>query len=117
MQREFEECYEPTWGRFKDITYPAVGNHDYGEEGYENKDSSVYEAAPYFDYFGKRAGTPKEGWYSYDLGSWHIVVLNSMCGLVGGCFRGSPQMNWLENGPQRARGAICACLLALPDVL
>jgi hypothetical protein len=58
-EAEFEECYEPTWGRFKEITYPAIGNHDYGAEGYENKDGSVYDATPYFDYFGKRAGKPE----------------------------------------------------------
>jgi hypothetical protein len=95
-EAEFEGCYEPSWGRFKNITYPAVGNHDYGGEGYENKDASAYDATPYFDYFGERAGNPEESWYSYDLGHWHVVVLNSMCGLVGGCFEGSQQMEWLE---------------------
>jgi hypothetical protein len=108
-QAELDECYEPTWGRFKDITYPAVGNHDYGEEGYENKDGSVYDATPHFDYFGERAGDPGEGWYSYDLGQWHVVVLNSMCGLVGGCFEGSPQMEWLEND---LKGREEQCVLA-----
>jgi hypothetical protein len=60
-EAEFEECCEPTWGRFKDITYPAVGNHDYGEEGYENKDRPVYDATPYFDYFGEPVRTGKVG--------------------------------------------------------
>jgi acid phosphatase type 7 len=106
---EFEECYEPTWGRFKDITYPAIGNHDYGAEGYENKDGSAYDATPYFDYFGERAGELAEGWYSYDLGQWHIVILNSMCGVVEGCFRGSPQMRWLEKD---LRGREEQCVLA-----
>src|SRR3712207_3795917 len=58
----FEECYDPTWGRFKDRTKPIAGNHDYDTEGAEG----------YFEYFGKAAGEPEEGYYSFDLGAWHI---------------------------------------------
>ena len=108
-EAEFDECYDPTWGRFKDITYPTVGNHDYGEEGHENKNSPAYDAAAYFDYFGQRAGKPEEGWYSYDLGQWRVVVLNSMYGLVEGCFEGSPQMRWLE---KELKGREQQCVLA-----
>ncbi len=61
---EFTDCYAPTWGRFKDITYPAPGNHEYAG-GY---------AAGYFGYFGARAG---RGYYSFELGDWHLVSLNS----------------------------------------
>jgi hypothetical protein len=53
-------------------------------------------ATGYFDYFGEAAGDPSEGWYSYDLGAWHIVVLNSNCAEIGGCTRTSPQGLWLE---------------------
>ena len=67
--REFAACYEPTWGRHKDRTRPAPGNHEYHTEG----------AAGYYAYFGDAAGTAGEGFYSYDLGAWHIVVLNSEC--------------------------------------
>ena len=84
---DFERCYEPTWGRFKDRTRPAPGNHDYSTKG----------AAGYFGYFGTAAGNPDEGWYSYDLGPWHIVSLNSECRRVGGCARDEPQIVWLEN--------------------
>jgi hypothetical protein len=63
----FDECYEPTWGQFKDRTKPSPGNHEYETEG----------SSAYFDYFGKAAGDPDEGYYSYELGSWHIVALNS----------------------------------------
>jgi hypothetical protein len=83
---QFMECYDPTWGRFKDRTRPAPGNHDYETDG----------AAGYFWYFGPTAGYPGEGWYSYDLGAWHIIVLNSNCDDIGGCDEGSPQMDWLE---------------------
>jgi hypothetical protein len=62
--REFADCYGPTWGRFKDRTWPAPGNHEY----YTSK------AAPYFAYFGERAA---RGWYSLDLGSWHVISLDS----------------------------------------
>jgi hypothetical protein len=62
--KEFADCYGPTWGRFKDRTWPAPGNHEY----YTQK------AAPYFAYFGERAG---RGYYSLDLEGWHIVSLDS----------------------------------------
>lgn len=83
---EFAGCYDPSWGRFKSRTKPAVGNHEYETEW----------AAPYFDYFGAAAGRPDEGFYSYDRGTWHVVVLNSNCEEIGGCGPGSPQLEWLK---------------------
>lgn len=83
---EFARCYEPSWGRHRARTRPAPGNHDYGTP----------HAAGYFAYFGEAAGAPNKGYYSYNLGSWHIVVLNSNCGAVGGCGPGSPQERWLR---------------------
>jgi hypothetical protein len=83
--QEFADCYDPSWGRFRGRTRPAVGNHEYGTE----------DAAGYFAYFGARAAPPG-GWYSYDLGTWHLVVLNSNCGPAGGCEPGSPQELWLR---------------------
>jgi hypothetical protein len=83
---EFEECYGPGWGRHKARTYPSVGNHEY----------HTADASGYFDYFGAAAGDPNEGYYSYDLGEWHVVVLNSMCEEVGGCEDDSPMLRWLE---------------------
>jgi acid phosphatase type 7 len=84
---DFAECYEPTWGQFKARTMPSPGNHEYETAG----------ASGYFKYFGAAAGDPDKGYYSYDLGSWHLVALNSNCG--EGEFRCgpfSPQGRWLE---------------------
>jgi acid phosphatase type 7 len=83
---EFANCYAPTWGRFKGRTRPAPGNHEYHSNG----------ASGYSRYFGGMAGDPKKGYYSYDLGTWHIIVLNSECAEVGGCGSGSPQEQWLR---------------------
>jgi hypothetical protein len=84
--KEYADCYEPSWGRFKDRTRPAVGNHEYATRGAEG----------YFGYFGGAAGEPGAGYYSYDLGAWHIVVINSVCWEVGGCGRDDPQAEWLK---------------------
>jgi hypothetical protein len=83
---QFAKCYGPTWGRFKDRTRPAPGNHEYHSDG----------ASGYSRYFGAAAGDPKKGYYSYDLGAWHIVVLNSECSEVGGCDASSAQGQWLR---------------------
>ncbi|HEV2092853.1 MAG TPA: metallophosphoesterase [Rubrobacter sp.] len=83
---EFKNCYDPTWGKYKKRTKPSVGNHEYITAG----------ARPYYNYFGWRAGKPGRGYYSYDRGSWHIVVLNSNCNQVGGCERRSAQGRWLR---------------------
>jgi Calcineurin-like phosphoesterase len=86
-EQEFADCYGPTWGKFKDRTRPAPGNHEYHAHG----------ASPYFDYFGAAAGDPGKGYYSYDLGAWHIVSLNSNCSeFPGGCGTDSPQLEWLR---------------------
>jgi hypothetical protein len=82
---DFENCYAPTWGRFKDRTRPALGNHEYVQKG----------AGPYFEYFGPLAGDPR-GYYSFDIGPWHLIALNSNCSDVGGCSKGSPMEQWLR---------------------
>jgi hypothetical protein len=84
--RGFERCFDPVWGALKPRIRPVPGNHDY----------ITRDAAGYFAYFGAAAGDPSQGWYSFDIGSWHIVALNSMCQYVGGCRAGSPQITWLE---------------------
>jgi acid phosphatase type 7 len=77
--------YARTWGRLRLRTRPAVGNHEY----YGRR------APGYFAYFGSRAGPAGRGWYSYELGAWHVVVLNSNCSIVG-CRTGSAQERWLR---------------------
>jgi hypothetical protein len=83
---QFAKCYGPTWGRFKDRTRPVPGNHEYHSDG----------ASGYARYFGAAAGDPKKGYYSYDLGAWHIIALNSECDHVGGCGAGAPEGEWLR---------------------
>jgi acid phosphatase type 7 len=80
---EYANCYEPTWGRHKARTRPSAGNHDYGIAG----------APHYYNYFGASAGPAGLGYYSYELGDWHIVVLNS--NIARGA--GSVQEQWLRN--------------------
>jgi hypothetical protein len=82
---EYTNCYEPSWGRHKARTKPAVGNHEYG----------TANAAGYFGYFGASAGPAGKGWYSYDLGAWHVVVLNGNC-LIVDCSDSSEQLAWLR---------------------
>ena len=72
---KYQQSYDPSWGRMKNITRPAVGNHEYLTSG----------AAGYFSYFGAAAGDPSKGYSSYDLGGWHLIALNSNCAAVGGC--------------------------------
>jgi hypothetical protein len=86
-RQQFARCYDPSWGTLKARTRPAPGNHDYETRG----------AQGYFDYFGGAAGDPGEGYYSYDLGTWHIIVLNSNCDAVGGCDERSRQGQWLRS--------------------
>ncbi len=83
---KFLPSYAATWGRLKPVTRPVPGNHDYG----------VAKASGYFGYFGAAAGDPSKGYYSYNMGAWHLVALNSNCDEVGGCGAGSPQERWLK---------------------
>jgi hypothetical protein len=82
---DYSRCFDPTWGALRDRLRPVPGNHEYETRG----------AAGYFSYFGTGVGDPAEGWYSYDLGEWHLVALNSECDAIGGCGAGSPELRWL----------------------
>lgn len=79
---EYRDCYAPAWGRFLGRTRAAPGNHDYHTPG----------AAAYFAYFGERAGPPGRGWYSFDVGAWHVVSLNTSARMTPG----SEQERWLR---------------------
>lgn len=96
----FKLAYDLSWGRVKSITHPAPGNHEYmtsGTTATTGCNSTNQGAAGYFKYFGSAAGTPGQGYYSYNIGAWHIIVLNTACSSVGGCGSGSPQYTWLQN--------------------
>ena len=85
-EEAFLRSYDPTWGRVKTVTHPVPGNHEYHTSG----------ATGYFRYFGAAAGDPAKGYYSFDVGDWHVIALNSNCSHVGGCRTGSPQERWLR---------------------
>jgi chitodextrinase len=92
----FLQSYDKSWGRVKSITRPAVGNHEYLTSGGTDCNSANSGAAGYYRYFGAAAGDPSKGYYSYDIGSWHFIVLNSECTDAGGCSATSPQGQWLR---------------------
>jgi acid phosphatase type 7 len=93
---EYRHGYDPTWGTFKSLTEPAAGNHEW----------LTPNADGFFDYFSPTTPQidPGRYYYSYDLGAWHIIVLDSNCSSLpgspsnpdNGCVRNSPQMTWLE---------------------
>jgi len=78
----FTNCYQPSWGKFKDRTRPSPGNHDY----------HTSNGSGYYAYYGANAGPAGRGYYSYDLGAWHIVSLNSNVSMSAG----SAQEQWLR---------------------
>ena len=80
---DFRDCYDSTWGRHKFRTRPTPGNHEYEQPG----------AAPYFAYFGGAAGPPGLGYYSYTVGTWHVISLNTEIDLRPA----SDQLNWLRS--------------------
>lgn len=91
----FADCYDPYWGRYKDITRPVPGAREYRTPG----------ASAYFDYFGEAAGVAGEGWYSYDFGAWHVIALNSNCEALGGCDLDSAQGQWLQQDLEESNAA------------
>jgi len=91
----FAQSYDPTWGQFKAITYPVPGNQEYNSSGGTGCDANG-QASGYFQYFGVAAGDPGKGYYSVDVGTWHIIALNVNCSAAGGCKAGSPQEAWLK---------------------
>lgn len=83
--QEYRDCYDPTWGTQKARTWAALGNHDY-DSGY---------ATPAFTYWGNRTGPAPSGYFSMDLGSWHVIVLNDNAQYVPFA-AGSAQETWLR---------------------
>ena len=94
----FYQVYDPTWGQVKSISHPVAGDNEYS-----SSTCTTPGASGYFTYFGAAASPLDQqctqackGYYSYDLGSWHIIALNSECSQVGGCKSTSPQGQWLK---------------------
>ncbi len=89
----YSDFYGPSYGRVKSITRPITGNHEY----------LTANAFTFFDYFNGIgvysgiAGDRDKGYYSFNVGTWHIIALNTQCSEVGGCGTSSPQYTWLEN--------------------
>jgi acid phosphatase type 7 len=83
---EYKASYDQAWGAFKNITRPTPGNHEW-----------YSGASGYLQYFGATASPQGSTYYSYDLGNWHLIALDSSCGKVGGCRPGSPQYSFLQN--------------------
>ncbi len=94
------KSYDLSWGRLKSITHPAVGNHEYLTSGGSSPstgcDSTNAGAAGYFKYFGSAAGKAGQGYYSFNIGAWHLIALNTNCSSAGGCGVTSPQYKWLQ---------------------
>jgi fibronectin type III domain protein/calcineurin-like phosphoesterase family protein len=86
----YQQSFDPTWGRQKPYMRPTIGNHEY------HTGTGCSAPGGYFGYFGSAAGDPTKGYYSYDLGAWHLIALNANCSRVGGCGAGSPQETWLR---------------------
>jgi hypothetical protein len=98
---DFMNYFNPTWGRFKSIMHSAPGNHEYNDP--------AGSAMGYFDYFDGvgnatgSAGPRSLGYYSFDIGSWHLIAINSNCSASsggwnrGGCAAGSTQEQWLRS--------------------
>ena len=88
----FQQSYDPTWGQVESVTHPVVGNHEYDTNGGTGCSAG---AKGYFGYFGSAAAGPG-GYYSFDLGAWHLLALNANCSFVP-CKAGSAQETWLKN--------------------
>ena len=80
---DYRSVYAVSWGAYLGRTFPTPGNHEYETPG----------ASGYFAYFGKRAPA---SYYSFDLGAWHLISLNSECSHIGGCGARSVEETWLR---------------------
>ena len=104
---EFSGSYDPSWGAFKGISYPAIGNHEYQATSTVDTDCTP-NGSGYYNYWGATAGDPSKGYYSWTLGSWLMVSLNANCKIVS-CAATSPQVSWLK---QQLSATSQPCILA-----
>jgi hypothetical protein len=99
---DFRNCYEPAWGRFISRTNPTPGNHEY---------ETFTDGAPYYRYFGAQARTPGLGYYSYPVGDWRIISLNSNFAQGVGVTANSPQGVWLQNELNTYKNVKCTLVM------
>jgi len=97
--QSYERYFDPSWGRFKAISHPVPGNHEYLSR----------DASGYYQYFGPAGGDPGRGYYSFDLRRWHLIALNAECSFIAGCSPGSAEERWLAAD---LRQHPAACILA-----
>ena len=103
--KQFATCYDDAWGRHKARTRPVPGNHDW----------RTADLAGYFGYFGDVArGRDGRSWYSFDLGSWHVIMLDSECAKNGGCEADSAQGRWLASDLATSGGRCSVAIWHIP---
>ena len=90
------EAFDRSWGRLDPIMFPVPGNHEYDAPAGQPDCDITQQGLGYFQYFSDAAGQVGKGYYSYDVGAWHLIALNSNCGFIGGCGAGSPEETWLR---------------------
>ncbi len=90
---EFRDCFDPSWGQFLSRSYPTPGNHEY----------YTAQGGPYFDYYGERAGPQRRGYYSFDIGKWHLISMNSNIDMK----IGSAQYQWLQSDLDANKNTLC----------
>src|SRR5207245_10099114 len=86
---DFMQAYDATWGRARARTIPAPGHHEY----------TIQNGTGFYNYWGPAAGNSTKGYYSLNLGAWHLISLNGNCSQVG-CAAGSAQELWLKKAPE-----------------
>ncbi len=102
---DFQKSYDKDWGALRDVSYASLGNHEY----------ATAKASGYFSYWNgsastsKNAGETGKGYYSFDIGKWHLIALNSNCEYVSGCDVGSAQHTWLKTDLEKSKAK---CVLA-----
>lgn len=97
--RNYMDCYDPSWGRFRDRTRPVPGNHEYDTDNL---------ARGYYQYYGTLAGLGAQSYYSYDVGDWHIIALNSA--FPNGVGFGGAQLAWLQGELQTNKAKCIAAI-------
>ena len=111
----FQQSYDKSWGAYKSITHPILADEEYASSGTGCGSSGPDGYLSYFQNqlapYGSSALDPSRGYYSFDIGSWHVVALNAECtSIPGGCGEGSPQNNWLESD---LAASTASCTMAL----